>query len=84
MMIDIDHFKGINDQFGHQVGDMVLRTVAQRLEKCVRKSDRVFRYGGEEFAVLMPHTDIEHADLLAQRIWQAWRACTLFRACGLP
>lgn len=70
MMIDLDHFKGINDRFGHQIGDMVLRSVAQCLEKCVRKSDRVFRYGGEEFAVLMPHTDIAHAELLAQRILQ--------------
>jgi diguanylate cyclase (GGDEF)-like protein len=70
MMIDLDHFKSINDRFGHPVGDMVLRTVAQTLEKCVRKSDRVFRYGGEEFSVLMPHTDIGHAGLLAQRIRQ--------------
>ncbi|HQP32393.1 MAG TPA: GGDEF domain-containing protein, partial [Deltaproteobacteria bacterium] len=74
MMIDLDHFKGINDRFGHQIGDMVLRTVAQRLEKCVRKSDRVFRYGGEEFAVLMPHTDIAHAEPLAQRIRQTMAA----------
>lgn len=68
MMIDIDHFKQVNDQYGHQTGDLVLRSVAQQLERCVRKSDRVFRYGGEEFAVIMPHTDIEHAELLAQRI----------------
>lgn len=68
MMIDIDHFKSINDRFGHQTGDMILRTVTQRLQKSVRKSDRVFRYGGEEFVVLMPHTDLEHAELLAQRI----------------
>jgi diguanylate cyclase (GGDEF)-like protein len=68
IMIDLDHFKGINDKYGHQTGDMVLRSVAQRLEKNVRKSDLVFRYGGEEFVILMPHTDIDNAGLLAERI----------------
>lgn len=70
MMIDIDHFKSINDRFGHQTGDMILRAITQRLQKSVRKSDRVFRYGGEEFVVLMPHTDLTHAELLAQRVRQ--------------
>jgi diguanylate cyclase (GGDEF)-like protein len=50
---------------------MVLRSVAQRLEKNVRKSDLVFRYGGEEFIILMPHTDSDNAGLLAERIRHA-------------
>lgn len=68
MMADIDWFKRINDQFGHQVGDMVLKTLAQRMTACVRKSDRIFRYGGEEFVILLPHTGIDRAARLAERI----------------
>ncbi len=71
IMLDIDWFKRINDRFGHQMGDSVLRDVAVRLLQCVRKSDLVFRYGGEEFAILMPHTDLEKALNLAERIRRA-------------
>ncbi len=54
IMIDVDHFKGFNDRFGHQTGDEVLRIVAAMLKKCVRDTDVVCRYGGEEFAVVCP------------------------------
>jgi len=68
MMADIDHFKKINDTYGHQIGDVVLKSLAQRLAGCVRKSDRVFRYGGEEFSILLPHTGLAKAGKLAGRI----------------
>jgi diguanylate cyclase (GGDEF)-like protein len=68
MMVDIDWFKKINDTYGHQIGDVVLRSLADRVNACVRKSDRVFRYGGEEFAILLPHTGIAKAGKLAQRM----------------
>ncbi|MBN2299091.1 MAG: GGDEF domain-containing protein [Deltaproteobacteria bacterium] len=68
MMIDIDHFKKVNDTFGHPIGDIVLKTLSDKLTDCVRKSDRVFRYGGEEFAVILPHTGLAKAKKLAERI----------------
>lgn len=68
MMIDIDYFKRVNDDYGHQIGDMVLKELAGSLMDCMRKSDRVFRYGGEEFAVILPHTGIDKAGKLAERI----------------
>ncbi|HPV30293.1 MAG TPA: GGDEF domain-containing protein [Deltaproteobacteria bacterium] len=68
MMADIDWFKKINDGFGHQIGDLVLKSLAERLSRGIRKSDRAFRYGGEEFAVLLPHTAIGKAKNLAERI----------------
>jgi diguanylate cyclase (GGDEF)-like protein len=68
MMIDIDYFKRVNDGYGHPVGDVVLKTLADNLKCCVRKSDRVFRYGGEEFAIILPHTGLKKAKKLANRI----------------
>lgn len=68
MMIDIDHFKLINDKHGHPVGDQVLVSIASRLQGRLRKSDMVFRYGGEEFMVLLPQTGVYKAGLLAERI----------------
>jgi len=68
IMIDIDWFKNVNDRYGHQMGDIVLRSISQKIEETVRKSDLAFRYGGEEFMVIMPHTDITNAFKLADRI----------------
>ena len=68
VMLDIDHFKRVNDAFGHVSGDAVLREVADILKKCSRKRDIVCRYGGEEFGVLLPGTTLDTAVLVAERI----------------
>ena len=70
-MIDIDHFKHFNDEYGHLVGDVVLKQVAQTLRKNVREVDFVGRYGGEEFGVGLIETDASTALLVAQRIRRA-------------
>ncbi|MDX1499689.1 MAG: DUF484 family protein [Woeseiaceae bacterium] len=71
LMLDIDHFKRINDTWGHAAGDEVLREIAGRIDAQVRASDVAARYGGEEFVVLMPHTDDASGRLLAERIREA-------------
>jgi diguanylate cyclase (GGDEF)-like protein len=71
LMLDIDHFKRVNDNWGHAAGDAALREIAQRIESQVRASDIAARYGGEEFVILMPGTDVASALLLAERIRQA-------------
>jgi len=71
LMIDIDHFKGVNDTWGHQVGDIVLRHVAHTVQQSVRGQDHVARYGGEEFAVISPNTDANSAVILGESIRQA-------------
>ncbi len=71
LMLDIDHFKNVNDTYGHAAGDAVLRELAQRIESQVRVSDVAARYGGEEFVVLLPGTEIESGTLLAERIRKA-------------
>jgi diguanylate cyclase (GGDEF)-like protein len=68
VMIDIDHFKMFNDQFGHQAGDAILRAVAVRMNEQVRTLDTVARYGGEEFTIIMPDTNQESAFLVAERL----------------
>lgn len=68
IMIDIDYFKKINDAHGHSVGDEVLREVAQRLASNIRTTDILSRYGGEEFAVILPDTGIEGAGIAADRL----------------
>jgi len=68
VMLDIDHFKGVNDAYGHPGGDEVLRAFANTVKGCLREGDTLFRYGGEEFAVLLPHADGEGALIAAQRI----------------
>ena len=68
LMLDIDHFKVINDSYGHLAGDAVLRKLATIITHIVRPVDHVFRYGGEEFTVLAPETDAEGALSLAERI----------------
>jgi two-component system, cell cycle response regulator len=72
-MIDIDHFKHVNDAHGHPAGDAVLRAVAERLTAGVRETDRVFRYGGEEFAILLIHAPIAAAADVCGRLLQGLR-----------
>lgn len=68
VFIDIDHFKSINDNYGHQCGDLALTSVAKWINDSIRSSDILFRYGGEEFVVLLSETDLKGAELLAERI----------------
>ncbi len=68
LIVDIDHFKHVNDTYGHAVGDQVLIAVSRLLCDCLRKSDVPVRYGGEEFAVIAPHTRPEAAVTLAERV----------------
>jgi diguanylate cyclase (GGDEF)-like protein len=68
LVIDIDHFKRFNDKHGHAFGDDVLVSVAQSIGNTIRRSDLLYRFGGEEFVVLTSHTDEEGANLLAERI----------------
>ncbi len=68
IMIDIDHFKSVNDQYGHGVGDFVLTEVANLIKNCIRKVDTIARWGGEEFVILLPGTNIDKAYKTASRI----------------
>jgi len=68
LIIDIDHFKRLNDEFGHLLGDEVLRQVAKLFSQHVRKNDVVCRYGGEEFAILLPETTTERAHAVAEKL----------------
>jgi two-component system cell cycle response regulator len=71
LLIDIDHFKKVNDAYGHQAGDEVLREISQIIQSCIRDVDTVARWGGEEFVVLSPSTTPENAKLAAARILNA-------------
>jgi diguanylate cyclase (GGDEF)-like protein len=68
LFIDADHFKQINDRYGHATGDEVLREISLRVRECLRASDMATRFGGEEFTLLLPQTDAEEAINLAERI----------------
>ncbi len=68
IMIDVDHFKQVNDKYGHQIGDCLLKVLVELLTKRIRKSDMLFRLGGEEFAILLPMLDITAAEVLAQEL----------------
>lgn len=68
LMIDVDHFKKINDNYGHPVGDQVLRQLAQEIALAARSTDLLYRYGGEEFALLLHNTPAEGALITAERI----------------
>lgn len=70
-LLDLDHFKRVNDTLGHQFGDLVLREIADLVRKQIRKEDILARYGGEEFAVVLPHTDRLGGAILAERIREA-------------
>ena len=68
VMMDIDNFKKINDNFGHKIGDDVIIILSQKLQDLSRTSDIVCRFGGEEFILLLPHTDIDGASIIAEKI----------------
>ena len=70
LMVDIDHFKRVNDKFGHHAGDLVLQAVAQALGSCVRPMDTVARFGGEEFAIVLPNCHVYYGGTIAERIRQ--------------
>ncbi len=70
LLLDLDHFKQVNDNYGHQIGDTVLQQVAQRLKNSLRRTDFLARYGGEEFVVLAPQTPAERAIILGERLRQ--------------
>lgn len=68
IMLDIDHFKKINDEYGHPAGDTVLKAISKMIEQTVRKCDVVSRYGGEEFTIVLPETTLKGAVILAERL----------------
>lgn len=74
LSLDLDHFKSVNDNFGHQTGDLILRAVAQVINQVARTTDLPARVGGEEFAILLPHTSHTQAYFLAERLKQALAA----------
>jgi diguanylate cyclase (GGDEF)-like protein len=82
LMIDIDHFKRLNDSFGHHVGDIVLRDLAAILTRELREIDTAARYGGEEFILLLPETNLQGAQLVAQRLRSAVEQANFFTAAG--
>lgn len=70
LMLDIDNFKQINDRYGHQVGDAVLRIVCELVDSSIRTSDQMFRVGGEEFCIVAVAQDVENARVLAEKVRQ--------------
>jgi len=80
VMLDIDHFKSINDTHGHLIGDRVIRFVAQVLQKNIKGKDSAARYGGEEFTLLLPETPVEGARAVAESIRKAVASAQLVRA----
>jgi len=73
LVIDIDHFKKVNDSYGHSVGDDALKAVADTIQKSIRTTDMLFRYGGEEFVVLLGNTDCEKSYHIAERVLESVR-----------
>lgn len=70
VMLDIDHFKKVNDTYGHECGDLVIQSVAQTLLDQTREYDIIGRLGGEEFGILLPQTNLDEAQVIAERIRQ--------------
>ena len=68
IMLDIDYFKQVNDSYGHPTGDVVLKTLAQTIRHTIRESDILFRWGGEEFFIILPESNVEMAGILAEKI----------------
>ncbi len=74
VIVDLDHFKTVNDRHGHQVGDQTLRALAECLRDTARQVDCVARYGGEEFAIVLPDAGLDGASVFLRRVRQAWNA----------
>jgi two-component system, cell cycle response regulator len=83
LFLDIDHFKKVNDQYGHLIGSRVLREVGILLRKSVRDVDAVIRYGGDEYTLVLVETGLDGATIVAERIRQAIEAHSFSRADGL-
>ncbi|MDU1690932.1 MAG: GGDEF domain-containing protein, partial [Bradyrhizobium sp.] len=79
LLIDVDHFKKFNDNYGHGVGDQVLRLVAKALRERVRDQDLPARYGGEELIAVLPQTDLEGCHAIAERIRRTIADCQFTR-----
>lgn len=77
MMIDLDHFKSVNDQWGHEAGNQVLQSAARVFNQTLRQSDIICRYGGEEFAVILPQTTLQLAVKVAERLRQTLSETTV-------
>jgi diguanylate cyclase (GGDEF)-like protein len=84
LMLDVDHFKKINDTYGHQVGDEALRAVADTCQLALRNCDAIGRMGGEEFAMMLPETELDQAELVAERIRSAIAELSLDTPKGTP
>src|SRR5439155_11445125 len=84
IMVDLDRFKSVNDTFGHPVGDALLRSVAEVLRESVRPGDGVYRYGGEEFCIVMPDTTADDAAVVAERIRAAVAGRAYEAGTGVP
>ncbi|MGL5002344.1 MAG: diguanylate cyclase domain-containing protein, partial [Casimicrobium sp.] len=82
-VVDVDRFKNINDQFGHQIGDQVLRALGRALSGALREDDFVARLGGEEFVLLFTCSDITHAQLMVERVLNAVRNFNWRAYCGV-
>jgi diguanylate cyclase (GGDEF)-like protein len=77
MMLDIDHFKKVNDTYGHPAGDEVIKTVADIIKKAIRETDIAGRYGGEEFAIILPDTPVANVEFVAERIRRQVEKCVM-------
>jgi diguanylate cyclase (GGDEF)-like protein/PAS domain S-box-containing protein len=75
-LFDIDHFKSINDTYGHPRGDQILRELVQTIQQALRRGDLLFRYGGDEFVLLLTHTTLDQALLVCQRVFDTLRAAS--------
>ncbi len=83
IMLDIDHFKEVNDRFGHEAGDRVLKALTTMIRERIRSTDLLARWGGEEFMILLPNTNLDSAIMLADALLKQMRAATFSESGGL-